>query len=69
MKEKLRKMLLEMLNRQFNHDSGISTRTNLYMVEVQLLKDLLQVYTGAEQEDLHDIPCDFIDLVHKKYDC
>ena len=69
MVSRLRKMFLEMLNRQFNHDSGISTRTNLYMVEVQLLKDLLQVYTGAEQEDLHDLACDFVDLVHKKCDC
>lgn len=71
MKERLRKMLLEMLNRQFKTDTGISTRINLYMVEVQLVKDLACVMTGSDDCDdgLHDFICDFVDTLHAKFDC
>ena len=37
--EKIRRMLLDMFQRQMKSDSGISTRISLYMVEVQLLKE------------------------------
>lgn len=74
MKERLRKIFLEMLNRQLKTDTGISTRMNLYMVEVMLTEDLLNVFTGldsdAEDYDVfHDMVCDFIDSIHKKFDC
>lgn len=74
MTEKIRKMLLEMFQRQMNSESGISSRLNLYMVEVQLLKDFVCVITGnaqiyGEHEDkIHEACCDFIDKIHK-YDC
>lgn len=74
MKERLRKMLLEMLNRQLKQDIGISTKMNLYMVEVMLTEDLLSVFTGIDSDAddydmLHDEVCDFIDHIHKTYDC
>lgn len=71
MKERLRKMLLEMLNQQLKTDRGISTRINLYMVEVQLCKDLACVMTGNDeyQDELHDFICDFVDTLHAKFDC
>jgi hypothetical protein len=71
MTEKLRAMLLSMFNRQMRSDVGISTRTNLYMVEVQLLEDYVNVITGNAQvygdhyDLIHDLCCDFIDDVHK----
>ena len=74
MLEKLRKMLLEMFQRQMKSDTGISTRMNLYMVEVQLLKDFVYAITGNAQlygehdDEIHDACCNFIDRMHK-YDC
>lgn len=49
---------------------GISTKMNLYMVEVQLLKDFVYAITGTHQigdydEEIHDACCDFIDNIHK----
>lgn len=71
--EKLRKIFLEMLNRQFKIETGISTRISLYMVEVQLLKDLFSVLTGMDPDDesceYHDWVCDVINTLHKKFDC
>lgn len=74
MKERLRKMFLEMLNLQLKRDTGISTRVNLYMVEVKLLEDLFEVFTGISSDEdnydeFHDEICDFIDRMHGKYDC
>lgn len=74
MKERLRKIFLEMLNRQLKQDIGISTRMNLYMVEVMLTEDLLSVFTGIDSDAdnynmLHDEVCDFIGHIHNKYDC
>lgn len=74
MKERLRKIFLEMLNQQLKTDRGISTRMNLYMVEVKLLEDLFEVFTGIDSDEdnydeFHDMVCDFIDSMHKKFDC
>lgn len=72
MKERLRKMFLEMLNQQLKTDRGISTRINLYLVEVQLVKDLASVMTGCDDyysDELHDFICSFVDTLHEKFDC
>lgn len=72
--EKLRMMLLEMFQRQMKSDAGISTRISLYMIEVQLLEDFVNVITGNAQingdhyDEIHDACCDFIDKIHR-YDC
>ena len=71
MKERLRKMFLEMLNQQLKTDRGISTRINLYMVEVQLVKDLASVLTGCDDycsDEFHDFICSFVDTLHAKFD-
>ena len=71
---KLRTMLLDMFQRQIKSDTGISTRGSLYMVEVQLLEDFVNVITGNalvigdHYNEIHDACCDFIDEMHK-YDC
>lgn len=76
MKERLRKIFLEMLNQQLKQDIGCSTRMNLYMVEVMLLEDLLSIFTGFDDEsgaydynDFHDTVCDIVDTIHAKFDC
>lgn len=72
--EKIRRMLLDMFQRQMRSETGISTRMSLYMIEVQLLKDFVYAITGQAQlygehdDDIHDACCDFIDKIHK-YDC
>lgn len=71
--KKLRAIFLANLNRQLKNDTGISTRINLYLVEVQLLKDLFYVFTGmdAGEDDpdaFHDYCCDVIDTIHKEFD-
>lgn len=68
----LRKLYLEMLMRQLKVETGISSRTNMYMVEVQLMKDLVSVFTGCDTEDedqFHDYICNMIDELHHKFDC
>jgi hypothetical protein len=68
---KIRAMLLEMFQRQMKTDTGISTRGSLYMVEVQLLEDFVNVITGNalvlgdHYDEIHDACCDFIDSIHK----
>lgn len=76
MKERLRKMFLEMLNQQLKTDTGISTRINLYMVEVKLLEDLLEVFTGFDSDNsnlsydnFHDTVCNFLEEMHQTFDC
>lgn len=76
MKERLRKMFLEMLNQQLKTDRGISTRINLFMVEVRMLEDLLEVFTGANSEnsdrdynEFHDAICNFLEEMHRDFDC
>ena len=74
MVDKIRKTLLDMFQRQMKTDTGISTRGSLYMVEVQLLEDFVEVITGGAMtagdnyNRIHDACCDFIDEMHK-YDC
>lgn len=71
--EKLRNIFLDMLNRQFKIETGISTRTNLYMVEVELLKNLFYIFSGQDPDDeddlYHDWVCNVIDTLHHKFDC
>ena len=69
----LRKIFIHELNEQVTNNSGINTRTNLYMVEVQMLKAFVYLITGKNLEDepdgLHDACCNFIDEMHNDYDC
>ena len=71
--EKLRNIFLDMLNRQLKNAKGISTRMNLYMIEVELLKDLFAVFTGMdpdeEADEYHDWVCSTLDELHHKFDC
>lgn len=71
MKEQFRKMFLDALNRQMKSETGISTRTNLYMVEVQMVKDLMSVFTGCDidEDHFHDLACDTLDKFHHHFDC
>ena len=71
--KKLRTILIDMVTRQLKVSTGISTRINLYMVEVQLLKDLFSVFTGMnpddESDEYHDWICNTLDELHHKFDC
>ena len=71
--KKFRAIFLDNLNRQLKGNTGISTRINLYMIEVQLLKDLFYVFTGMDAgidypDAIHDYCCDVIDTIHKEFD-
>lgn len=68
--KRFRSIFIENLNRQLKNDTGISTRINLYMVEVQLLKDLFYVFTGSDDysDTFHDFCCGIIDKVHDEFD-
>lgn len=75
MKEKLRKMFLEMLSRQLNGEHGLSTRTNLFMIEVIMVEYLLEIFTGFNSEDsnlcydeFHDAIVQFVDEMHHTFD-
>ena len=68
--KKLRTILIDMITRQFKTNSGIDNRTNLYMVEVQFVKDIVISLTGNGAEDsdkLHDWACDLVDEIHKEF--
>ena len=68
--KKLRAILVDMITRQFKQDYGIDNRINLYMVEVQFIKDVVITLTGSSAEDsdkLHDWACDLVDELHKEF--
>lgn len=68
--KKIRTILLDMINRQLKTNYGIDNRINLYMVEVQLIKDVVIALTGSDTEDsnnLHDWACDLVDEIHKEF--
>lgn len=68
--KKLRTILLDMITRQFKTNPGIDNRTNLYMVEVQLIKDVVVALSGniAEGNDsLHNWACDLVDEIHEEF--
>ena len=68
--KKLRAIQIDMITRQFKTNSGIDNRTNLYMVEVQFVKDIVISLTGNDAEDsdkLHDWACDLVDEIHKEF--
>ena len=69
--EKLRTILLDMITRQFKTNYGIDNRINLYMVEVQFIKDVVITLAGNDSEDsnkLHDWACDLVDEIHKEFE-
>lgn len=69
--KKLRTILLDMITRQFKINYGIDDRTNLYMVEVQFIKDVVITLAGNDAEDsnkLHDWACDLVDEIHKEFE-
>lgn len=66
----LRVILQENLEKQLKTDYGIDNRINLYMVEVQFIKDVIISLTGIDAEDsdkLHDWACDLVDEIHKEF--
>lgn len=68
--KKLRTILVDMITRQFKTDFGIDNRINLYMVEVQFIKDVVISLTGTDAEDsnkLHDWACDLVGEIHKEF--
>ena len=69
--KKLRTILLDMITRQFKTNHGIDNRINLYMVEVQFIKDVVITLAGNDAEDsskLHDWACDLVDEIHKEFE-
>lgn len=69
--KKLRTLLLDMITRQFKTNHGIDNRINLYMVEVQFIKDVVITLAGNDAEDsdkLHDWACDLVDEIHKEFE-
>lgn len=69
--KKLRTILLDMITRQFNTNHDIDNRINLYMVEVQFIKDVVITLTGNDAEDsdkLHDWACGIVDEIHKEFE-
>lgn len=69
--KKLRTLLLDMITRQFKTNQGIDNRINLYMVEVQFIKDVVITLAGNDAEDsdkLHDWACDLVDEIHKEFE-
>ena len=48
--KKLRAILLDMITRQFKTNHGIDNRINLYMVEVQFIKDVVITLAGNDAE-------------------
>ena len=68
--EKLRTILLDIIDRQFKTNYGIDNRTNLYMAEVQFIKGVVVALTGNDAEDndsLHDWACTLVDEIHKEF--
>lgn len=68
--EKLRTILLDMLQKKMKSDTSLSTGRALHMIEVQLLKDFVYAITGNSQiddydDEIFDACCDFIDKIHK----
>lgn len=69
--KKLRTILLDMITRQFKTNHGIDNRINMYMVEVQFIKDVVITLAGNDAEDsnkLHDWACDLVDEIHKEFE-
>ena len=68
--KKLRTILLNMITRQFKTNHDIDNRVNLYMVEVQFIKDVVITLVGNDAEDsnkLHDWACDIVNEIHKEF--
>lgn len=68
--KKLRTILLDMVTRQFKTNSCTDNRVNLYMVEVQFIKDVIITIAGTDAKDndsLHDWACDIVNEIHKEF--
>ena len=68
--KKLRAALLDMLIRQLKTNSCTDNRVNLYMVEVQFIKDVIITIAGTDAKDndnLHDWACDIVNKIHKEF--
>lgn len=68
--KKLRTIQVDMFVRQFKTNPGIDNSTNLYMVEVQFIKDVIISLMGNAAEDsdqLHDWACDLMDKIHRDF--
>ena len=68
--KKLRTILLDMITRQLKTNSCTDNRVNLYMVEVQFIKDVVTTLAGTNAKDngnLHDWACDIVNEIHKEF--
>ena len=68
--KKLRTILLGMITRQLKTNSCTDNRVNLYMVEVQFIKDVIITIAGSDVKDndnLHDWACDIVNKIHKEF--
>lgn len=67
---KLRVILVDTLPKQFYENPGIDNRTNLYIAEVQFIKNVVASLTGVDTEnndELHSWACDIVDKIHKEF--
>lgn len=70
--KKLRAILLDMITKQLKTNSCTDNRVNLYMVEVQFIKDVVLTIagTGAKDNDnLHDWACDIVKKFIRNLSC
>lgn len=68
--KKLRAILMDMITRQFKTNPGIDNRTNLYLVEVQFIKDVIICLVGdgaMDSDGLHDWACNIVNELHKEF--
>ena len=68
--KKLRTILIDMIIRQLKTNSCTDNRVNLYMVEVQFIKDVIITIAGTDAKDndnLHNWACDIVNKIHKEF--
>lgn len=68
--KKLRTILLDMITKQLKTNSCTDNRVNIYMVEVQFIKDVVLTIAGTDAKDndnLHDWACDIVNEIHKEF--
>ena len=68
--KKLRTILMDMITRQLKTNHDIDNRINLYLVEVQFIKDVIICLAGdgaMDSDGLHDWACDIVDEIHKEF--
>lgn len=68
--KKLRAILSDMITKQLKTNSCIDNCVNLYMVEVQFIKDVVLTIAGTDaidNDNLHDWACDIVNEIHEEF--